>query len=353
MSHLNPIEVARRYYVPDCPEALIPATRLRNILDRLEQDHRVSPIAMTYLQKQGFVALLRLARKEVTYETFCEFARIELANREIAIEVEKQAAQAREKAAEEIWAAKAMVMRHQAEAARIARESDPKYINKMRNQQLRACYGLDGFIEPDCFPRLMDILRRIDGGNRLTEDDAIWLNTKGRDYFSGRLYTVFHESEAEFFASEYQRTNDPWMAVNASGHYRKCDKSNQANELVRSIFVARQKSPKLKSALLTTHGGAMRDLGYCDEALSFGNQAHALTPTDFRPCTLLGALNMELGNYDIAKEWYKKAIERGASERSIDQDLRGIFMRADKAKREEIKDFLLREDSARYSWVRQ
>ena len=39
-------------------------------------------------------------------------------------------------------------------------------------------YGLDRFIEQDCFAQLMDILRRIDGGNRLTDEDVVWLTTK-------------------------------------------------------------------------------------------------------------------------------------------------------------------------------
>jgi hypothetical protein len=95
----------------------------------------------------------------------------------------------------------------------------------------------------------------------------------------------------------------------------------------------------------------MRDLKRFNEALNFGDQAHALTPKDFRPCTLLGAVNFEMGNYDLGRDWYVKATERGASERTIDYDLRGIFLRADKAKREEIRAFLLREDPVRYKWV--
>ena len=95
----------------------------------------------------------------------------------------------------------------------------------------------------------------------------------------------------------------------------------------------------------------MRDLRRLDDALRLGNQAHKITPKDFRPCTLLGAVNFELGLYDIGRDWYAKAIERGATERSIDCDLRGIFLRADPSKREEIKAFLLSEDPARYRWV--
>ena len=40
------------------------------------------------------------------------------------------------------------------------------------------------------------------------------------------------------------------------------------------------------------------------------------------------------------------------SDGRADSDLRGIFARADKTKREEIKAFLLREDPVRYAWVK-
>ena len=90
----------------------------------------------------------------------------------------------------------------------------------------------------------------------------------------------------------------------------------------------------------------------CQSALKFSNQAHTLTPKDFCPCTLLGAINIEMGNYSTGLEWYEKAKEREAIECSIDYDLRGILLRAEKTKREEIRAFLLREDPKRYKRVR-
>jgi len=36
-----------------------------------------------------------------------------------------------------------------------------------------------------------------------------------------------------------------------------------------------------------------------NDALMLGENAHKLTPKDFRPCTLLGAVNMENGSYDL------------------------------------------------------
>ena len=41
---------------------------------------------------------------------------------------------------------------------------------------------------------------------------------------------------------------------------------------------------------------------------------------------------METDRYDLGQEWYAKAIERGASERSIDSDLRSIYSACQKTK---------------------
>jgi len=352
------IDLARKYFVADLPGAIIPATRLHNILDNLEQGRQLLEQALMYLQKQGLAALQQLAQGEISYDAFSQIAAEELVKREQVAEAErrkKEAAQLRlfeqEKAQEAIRKAEYERKRQQAEEVRRQRESDPKFIAKIKNQQLRSRYGLDQFIEKQFFARLMDILHRLDGGNRLSDEDILWLTTDGSDYYTETLQTAFHEREAEFYTAEYKRTADPWNAVNASGHYRKCNQARKAHDLLASIPAGRQKAPKLISAICTAHGGVMRDLKRFNEALNFGDQAHALKPKDFRPCTLLGAVNFEMGNYDLGRDWYAKATELGASERTIDYDLRGIFLRADQAKREEIREFLLREDPVRYKWV--
>lgn len=358
MTELNMIDLAHHYFVSDLPGSTIPASRLRDILDRLQEGRPLTTNGLNYLQQLGLSALAQLARGEITYEAFQTIAEMEQTKREQAAEVERQAKHAsmlakhasmlalaaKQKAREaEYWALQ--------EAERMARESDPKYIARKKNRALRDRYGIDTFIEQNHLPRLMNILHRVDDGNRLSDDDVLWLTTEGQDYYSEILQATFHEREAEFFASEYRRTSDPWNAVNASGHFRKCEQARKAHDLLTSIPSERQKAPKLRSAIATTHGGAMRDLRRLDDALRFGNQAHTLTPKDFRPCTLLGAVNFELGHYDIGQDWYAKAIDRGATERSIDYDLRGILLRADPEKRKEIQAFLLRKDPERYRWV--
>src|SRR3990167_618260 len=95
----------------------------------------------------------------------------------------------------------------------------------------------------------------------------------------------------------------------------------------------------------------MRDLGKRTEALQLGKQGHELQPLNYRPCTLLGAVCMELGNFGEGHDWYAKAEERGASKQSIDTELRGIFLRADKASRETMTASLRAKDPSRYCWV--
>ena len=346
------IDLANKYLVTDLPGAFIPATRLNNVLENLDQGRPLPLEAVKYLQQQGLVNLSRLAQGEITYEAFREIAAQEQASREHALKIKRQKEEsARLRMIEEAKAREA-IRQADYERERQKRESDPKYIAKIKNQKLRQRYGLDQFIEKEFFARLMDILNRFDVGNRLSDEDILWLTTKGKDYYTEILQTAFHEREAEFYIAEHKRTNDLWNAVNASGHYRKCKQSRKAHELLNSIPATRKMAPKLNSAICTTHGGVMRDLSRFDEALKLGSQAHSLNPKDFRPCTLLGAVNIEMGNYSAGSEWYEKAEERGASQRSIDYDLRGILLRADNDKREKLKAFLLREDPERYKWVR-
>lgn len=343
--------LASKYFVLDLPSATIPATRLQNILNDIDQGRALSLQAQVYLQQQGLVAILQFDRAEISYNEFSIIAKVEQANRETVATTKKITEESEQLAREAIFNAKYESDCQQREEARLKRESDPKYIAKLKNKEMFSRYGLDDFIEKEFYVLLLDILQRLEAGNRLSDKDVLWLNTEGKFFFTESIKKAYHAQEAKYFSAEYHRTNDPWNAVSASGHYRKCDQSISAHNLLNSISTTPQKDPKLNSAICTTHGGAMRDLSRLVEALEFGSQAHLLTPKNFRPCTLLGAVNFEMGNYEIGTDWYAKAAERGATESSIDNDLRGIFLRADRAKRDEIMTYLLTQDPVRYKWV--
>jgi len=345
--------LAVRFWVDDVPNAVTAGTRLNKILVMLEQGKPLTSLGKQYLVDRGLLVLASLANGQITEDQFEKLARSEREVRISSASAQQQIDDKRIKA--EAHAAKereaAMWLRLGEEKAK--RESDPRFIAKQKNRELRRKFGIQTFVEEDDLNNLMTILRKLNSGTRLSEEEAVWLRTEGGDYDSQEIQQVYHRIESNFFINEYKRSGDVWMVVSASSHLRKCDASKEANELLKAISESRLKQPKLKSAVRTTHGGVLRDLGQHNEALKLGEEAHALLQDNFRPCTLLGALNIELGNIDLGHDWYRKAEERGASVDNIDSELRSLIARMSPEKREEVIVQLLKIDSTRYGWLRR
>lgn len=350
---LSPLDMAKRYWVDDVPSATTSGSRLNNLLVSLGKGQPMTATSRSFLVARGLNTLASFLAGEISKEQFnqqaqaerdgrialAQQAQLELEAKKIA---EQNAAETREAA---MWA--------RIEAERIQRESDPKFIARKKNQELRLKYGVEVFVEEHHFKRLMSILRKLDSKSRLPEIDTLWLKSEGRDYETEEIRHAHHRFEADFCIAEYKRTSDPWQAVNASAHLRKCAASNQAIELLAAIPAVRQEQPKLKSAIRTTHGGALRDLGHFTAALTLGEEAHALQPNNFRPCTLLGALNIELGKFEIGHEWYRLAEARGAKSDNIEHEIRSLLAHMSAEKRDEAIRELLRIDPVQYRWLRK
>jgi len=303
-------EIASKYYVEDLPGALLPGTPISNVLKHLEAEEKaISNIAQNYLIRKGLLALLRYTKNELTFDEFLKAAKQEQLERCRLSEIKTLQQQNVQKIQDEIRKQK-----NEAVQARLRKISKAK----AKYSRLKQKYKLDYFIENSDYPKLMSILRRIENEVRLPEIDIIWLNSDGEKYFTQELREGFHRIEADFHAKIFRSKNDPWAAINASSHYRKCNESENAESLLSMIDVLNLKNAQLQSALYTTHGGVKRDLGKWSEALSLGEQAHKLTPKNFRPCTLLGAVNMETGNLSAGQLWYKKAVERGYREDCVE-----------------------------------
>jgi hypothetical protein len=397
---------AIKYRVEDIKSALIPGGRLFNILSKLESGAPLSDYAHDFLRSKGLLALSHYATH---LQEFTKAAKSEQAKRCPKIDTEPPypSTQVKQKLKVNTLQPKLKQVRKREGVERKSPRNPMKEIQrqgknnprkttkavqtdsrakssfsnlakvnfphafeidpglkkkalqarkqaktKKKKSELEQKYGLTSFINNADVPKLKDILRRVDNSERLSEKEFAWLKTKR--YFTTTLKEKYHRNEAAFYAGQFKKKRkDYWLAVNASSHYRKCNQAQKADSLLSTIDTAHLKNVKLKSALFTTHGGTKRDLDKPDEALDFGKQAHLLTPKDFRPCTLLGAVNIEMGHYDLGRSWYDKAIKRGYSERAMDDDLRTIFMRAGKSKQENLREYLLKLDHVRYSWARK
>lgn len=167
----------------------------------------------------------------------------------------------------------------------------------------------------------MSVLRKLEGGARLGKQELALLSSVVGDQSRPLLARTYHLREASYLAKKFRRTGDPWTAINASGNYRKGGEPDAALEILAGVTPIHLESPTICSALCTTKGGVMRDLGRLDEALSLGEQAHRFAPSDFRPCTLMGAAHVEFGNLLEGRAWYARAEERGAAVSRINEGL--------------------------------
>ncbi|MEK5777817.1 hypothetical protein VXE44_22385, partial [Acinetobacter nosocomialis] len=59
-------------------------------------------------------------------------------------------------------------------------------------------------------------MKLLDNNQRLSEQNAIWLNSEGRQFFTDELKIKFHRVEADFYLNEYKTTKLHWHAINAS-----------------------------------------------------------------------------------------------------------------------------------------
>jgi len=200
------------------------------------------------------------------------------------------------------------------------------------------------------------VSKKLEEGKRLDEIEAAWLYDEFKDERCQRTdwLICYHEIEALFYENEYKNTGNKWNLANASSHWRKAEEPESALAVTDELNFAKIKEDKLKAALLTTRGGAFRDLKELDQAERCAKQAIQYHPQSHHPYTLMGAICFECGQYGEGEEWFEKAIQRGASPRDQDAELKRIVKDTkDSKKRRELIDYLLNKDSRRYGWAKE
>lgn len=348
----NPLELARRFCVDDLPGAEVPFTRIQGILEGCIAGKSLSAANEQFLRSRGLAELVEFAKNEVTEEIFRRRAVVEQRVRQVEFEEKRVAFAAKAKLAVEHAEAKQAAMWAKHEAARLCEEQDPRNIAIRKNRELRERFGVYGYIEEEDYPRLMSILRALGSSQRLEEAGLEWLASNGREFRTDEVMFAFNRIEADYCLQDFKSTGNIWRAVSASSHLRKCRASKEADDLLSAIPQHRLTQAKLKSAVFTTHGGALRDLHRLEEAKDLAAKAHALLPSDYRPCTLLGAIHIELGQIAEGHDWYTKAEARGSPPQHVERDLRMVLLRLTETKRAAIIKQLITIDATRYEWLR-
>ena len=343
MTRCSYSDLADQYLLDDLPGATQLGARLNGILLRIDKGEQITPLQCQFLATTNLHALAAFAQGKSSRAEFSANAAEERATRMQQASI--QAAEAEVEAAR-IAAAKADAVK----ATFAAMASDPVLRRKREAQELRRRFGL-GYVEDEHYGRVIGLLKRVAKGQRLALEDVAWLRTEAEYCWTDELQKAWHGLEAQALTEAWDRTGDAWYAVNASGHWRKAGQAERALSLTEQALARTSLSPKLQSALSTTRGGAMRDLRRLEEAEALGRQAHILTPGDYRPCTLLGAVFLERGDLAGGHDWYAKAEQLGASRKAIDQDLRSLLVRLPSQERQRICDYLIARDPERFAWL--
>ncbi|KAB1181447.1 hypothetical protein [Photobacterium damselae] len=233
------------------------------------------------------------------------------------------------------------------------REASEKMFQELKAQYERNYidFPLIGVVKIRSRSKAATVLKALTKGKVISDSDYLWLINKGFD--NQQVRKLYYLNRAKTAECQWDETKKPWNLVNAIADYRKAGESQISVELINKNFPFKFANGKksLKSALLTTSGGAKRDLRMFEEAIKLGNQAHELTPQDYRPCTLIGACKMMLGDITQGHQWYQKAIKRGFNEDSFEQEIRSIYNRASQKDKARIKQ-ILTDDGWTYKWLK-
>lgn len=184
----------------------------------------------------------------------------------------------------------------------------------------------------------------------INAEEMKWLEEVG---FSNQLVErQYYIQIAHHHFQNWKQKKLPWELVNASAAYRKAREWKKIKKALDEVYPFKEakKDKKLKSALLTTYGGVCRDLQEYSRGVELGQEAHKITPLNFRPCTLLGAIYLSTGEFTLGHEWYDKAKERGFSQAAYDNDIKSVYFRASEEVKNRLKQNLI-ATGHKYKWL--
>jgi hypothetical protein len=376
------VKDAAFYFVDDIKSSIIPHSLLHKIIQKLKINESLSLSEKNYLIRNNLISLFKFSNKDISFHQFQIEAEIEKKEKlekfeaerlkkENEIHLARIAEQALQKRIENERALRKIAERERQKQL----ELDPYYIaeralrekENLERKQLqkekaliqkkrKALLSQFGLEESSQYPdHLYDLLKSLSENKRPTDELRVWLNSnQNQDFYTDAIHKKYYTIEAKFYMQEYEKNNNPHSAINASACFRKAKLSKEAIDFLNKIQdIKNHSDKKIVSAYLTTFGGAYRDLRNFAQAKEYALEAHHLTPKNFRPCTLLGAIHMQLYESTQGAEWYELAERLGAKSDDINQDLIRTIRSLDKNKRTEIIKELLKRNPRRYAFLKK
>jgi len=215
---------------------------------------------------------------------------------------------------------------------------------------LRQEYGVDDhryLSHPD---ELHSILLVLKAGQPLSPEQEGWLELNQLD----RLVHLSRERQAERYDAEAGSAEHPDVAANAAANasslWRRVHKPERALASTASLDpLPPTVERRVGAKVLTTRGGAYRDLGDLASAERCGLEAVRLDSSNQYPYSLLGAVYYQMGEPTKGDEFFAEAAGLGAG------DNRGALRRAVEGAQGEARRraaaHLLEKDRKAYAWA--
>ena len=189
---------------------------------------------------------------------------------------------------------------------------------------------------------LVSILEGLDR-NDLPDDNALsWLEQNKSFRLLAWSYYLLAKNKG-----------DKWMGVKACKFWRQADLPQKAIDFSEKLLLSVGNDAKLRSALLTTRGAALRDVGNLEMSKECALGAVEVSPNSFHPFNLLGGISYDEGEPAVGDNYFAEAVRLGATPMNQEFEIRRSVERAEGETRARIIKHLLRKDSTKYAWARR
>jgi len=205
--------------------------------------------------------------------------------------------------------------------------------------RLKQKYSVAWYSDSSPLSPLHKILLQLEQQETLSDEDIEWLRAE-------KLFVVL----GSYFEFMHETTADPWHLIKASRYWRASQRPS------RSITITDNYTTQDKvamAAILTTRGGAFRDLMELDGAEICGLEALKYNQRRHHPYNLLGAVYYQKGNPQLGDSYFETAMAKGGSPKDRVTSVERALKEADEDVRKKVAEYLLQKDAQEYAWVRR
>jgi hypothetical protein len=191
-------------------------------------------------------------------------------------------------------------------------------------------------------PILLPILLKIESSFELQSTEIAWMEEEG-------LYRPL----ATYYYRQFSKGDDLWELAKACKYLRKALLPSKAIEISERRLHEESRRPAAAfAALLTSRGGAFRDIGDVESGLIAGERAVQLAPQSPHAHNLLGALYLTKGNISEGEQHFDIAASIGGNQKLRDSEYRAILASSiSEEVRTKIAKYLLAKNPKDYYWA--